>query len=117
MRELAELLTSLPRAAEYSQALTEYQLRNFSLLDVVSPGRSKGRTLAEWSTQRGLTPSEVMAVGDNLNDREMLEFAGIPVVMGNATPGLKKPGWIQTDTNDEEGLAKAIIKYALKRNQ
>ena len=57
-----------------------------------------------------------MAVGDNLNDREMLEFAGIPVVMGNATPELKRPGWIQTDTNDEEGLAKAIIKYALKRN-
>ncbi len=116
MRELAELLTSLPRAAEYSHALTEYQLRNFSLLDVLSPGRSKGRTLAEWSTQRGLTPSEVMAIGDNLNDREMLDFAGIPVVMGNATPGLKKHGWIQTDTNDEEGLAKAIIKYALKRN-
>lgn len=116
MRELAEVLSSLPRAAEYSHALTEYQLRNFSLLDVLSPGRSKGRTLAEWSTQRGLTPSEVMAVGDNLNDREMLEFAGIPVVMGNATPELKRPGWIQTDTNDEEGLAKAIIKYALKRN-
>ncbi|MED5377351.1 MAG: HAD hydrolase family protein [Acidobacteriota bacterium] len=56
------------------------------------------------------------AVGDQLYDREMLELAGIPVVMGNATPGLKKPGWIQTDTNDEEGLAKAIIKYALKRN-
>ena len=116
MRELAAFLSTLPRSAEYSHTLTEYQLRNFSLLDVLSPGRSKGRTLAEWSTQRGLRPSEVMAVGDNLNDREMLEFAGIPVVMGNATPELKRPGWIQTDTNDEEGLAKAIIEHALKRN-
>ena len=116
MRALATLLSSLPRAAEYSHALTEYQVRDFSLLDVLGPGRSKGRALAEWSAHRGLKRDEVMAVGDNLNDREMLEFAGIPVVMGNATSELKTFGWIETGTHAENGLFDAVAKHALGAN-
>ena len=113
MRTLARLLESLPRAAEYSHTLTEYPLRDFSLLDVLAPGRSKGRTLAEWAAHRDLTAGEVMAIGDNLNDREMLEFAGMPVVMGNAAPELRAFGWAETGTNDEGGLADAVAAYAL----
>ena len=37
--------------------------------------------------QLGLDPDQVMAIGDNFNDVEMLEYAGLPVVMGNAVPG------------------------------
>ncbi len=111
MRALADLLASLPRAEEYSHTLTEYPLRDFSLLDVLGPGRSKGRTLAEWATHRNLAAAEVMAIGDNLNDREMLEFAGTPVVMGNAAPELKTFGWAETGTNDAGGLADAIEKH------
>ena len=48
-----------------------------------------------------------MAVGDNLNDLEMLEFAGRPVVMGNALDELKTRGWAVTATNDEAGVARA----------
>ena len=51
-----------------------------------------------------------MAVGDNLNDREMLAFAGRPVVMGNAVEALGEPGWEITATHDECGLADAIDK-------
>ena len=114
MRALAELLASLPRAAEFSHTLTEYPLRDFSLLDVLGPGRSKGRTLAEWTLRRNLAATEVMAIGDNLNDHEMLEFAGTPVVMGNAAPELKAFGWAETGTNDEGGLADAIEKHVLE---
>ena len=49
-----------------------------------------------------------MAVGDNHNDRDMLEWAGTGVVMGNAEPALKIPGFHLTGTNDEAGLAQAI---------
>ena len=50
----------------------------------------------------------VMAVGDNLNDREMLAFAGAPVVMGNAVAPLLDRGWPVTGTHDDCGLAQAL---------
>ena len=43
----------------------------------------------------------------------MLEFAGLPVVMGNSVEGLKSQGWAVTLSNDDNGLAEAIRKYAL----
>jgi hypothetical protein len=43
----------------------------------------------------------------------MLEFAGLPIVMGNSVPELKTRGWAVTLTNDENGVAEAIRKYAL----
>ena len=74
-------------------------------------GCSKGAALADWASRQGLSPSEVMAVGDNLNDLEMLEFAGTPVVMGNAIDDLQTRGWNRTATNDEAGVAKAIETF------
>ena len=114
MRALVRDLRSQPIASEYSVAITEYELRDFSLVDVNAAGCSKGTTLARWATDEGYERSEVMAVGDNLNDLEMLEFAGIAVVMGNASDAVKraKPYHI-TGTNDEGGLADAIRRFAL----
>ena len=54
-----------------------------------------------------------MAVGDNLNDLQMLEFAGTPVVMGNGLAELKSRGWAVTASNDEAGVARAIERYIL----
>jgi hydroxymethylpyrimidine pyrophosphatase-like HAD family hydrolase len=56
-----------------------------------------------------------MAIGDNWNDREMLEFAGLPVVMANSVAELKTLGWAITLSNDECGVAAAINTYALKK--
>ena len=94
-------------------ALTEYAHRDFSLVDVNGEGCSKGATLARWAAERGLARDEVMAVGDNFNDAEMLEFAGTAVVMGNACAELKARGWKVTASNDEGGLAEAIRQFAL----
>jgi Cof subfamily protein (haloacid dehalogenase superfamily) len=113
MRELEERLRSDPFAGQYSVAVTEYEDRNLSLVDVIQRGCSKGAALAAWATRQGITRDEVMAVGDNLNDREMLEFAGLPVVMGNSVPALKSIGWIETLTNDEAGVAAAIERFVL----
>jgi hypothetical protein len=54
-----------------------------------------------------------MAIGDNFNDVEMLEFAGLPVVMGNAVPALLGRGWQTTGTQDDCGVASAIRRFAL----
>jgi hydroxymethylpyrimidine pyrophosphatase-like HAD family hydrolase len=54
-----------------------------------------------------------MAVGDNFNDVEMLEFAGLPVVMANSVDGLKHRGWVITGDNESAGVAEAIRTFAL----
>lgn len=112
IRELQQILQNAPAAVEYTLAITEYENKDFSILDVISPSCSKGATLKEWARRRGIAREDVMAVGDNWNDRDMLEFAGVPVVMGNCVPVLKSCGWPVTLTNDEGGLAAAIRTYA-----
>lgn len=113
MRRLAEFLSGLELSEQISITRTEYDYRNFSLLDITACDCSKGSTLEAWATARGFDREQVMAVGDNLNDREMLEFAGWPVVMGNAVPVLKTLGWRITGNHDEGGLAEAIRSIAL----
>jgi Cof subfamily protein (haloacid dehalogenase superfamily) len=108
MRQLVAELRALAAAEDFSVAVTEYAHRDFSLVDVNRAGCTKGSTLADYATARGMTSRDVLAVGDNLNDVEMLEFAGTAVVMGNATADLKSRGWHVTGTNDEDGLADAI---------
>lgn len=97
----------------YSVALTEYEFRDFSLVDVMQGGCSKGSTLAQWARTQGYVREEIMAVGDNLNDIEMLEFAGRPVVMGNAIADLQGRGWAVTASNDEAGVARAVETFIL----
>jgi len=108
MRVLAADVRRLPVAAELAITLTEYPERDFSLLDLTSGGCSKGAALAARARRLGIERRAVMAVGDNLNDLEMLEFAGVPVVMGNAVEPLKARGWPLAAAHDDCGLADAI---------
>ena len=114
MRALAELLTSLPRAREFSHTLTEYVHRDFSLLDVLTAGCSKGATLQRLAKRLAISRDEIMAIGDNLNDRDMLEFAGLAIVMGNAVPELKARGWPVTGNHDDGGLATAMEQFVFQ---
>jgi hydroxymethylpyrimidine pyrophosphatase-like HAD family hydrolase len=99
----------------FAVSKTEYEDRDFSIVDVIRWGCSKGVALAEWAQRRGIAREDVMAIGDNWNDREMLEFAGLPVVMANSVPELKSLGWPVTLSNDESGVAEAIRTYALRQ--
>jgi hypothetical protein len=113
MREVTAVLRGMEIADRFELALTEYENRNFSLVDVLHPGATKGAGLAEWARVRGYRREEIMAIGDNLNDRQMLQYAGVPVVMGNSVPELKQNGWHVTLTNDQGGVAAAIQRFAL----
>ena len=99
--------------AEYAVSLTEYVHRDFSLVDVTAPNATKGQALAWRARQLGLERDEVMAVGDNFNDLEMLEYAGTAVVMANAVDSLKRAGWHVTGHQDDAGLAAAVRRFAL----
>jgi hydroxymethylpyrimidine pyrophosphatase-like HAD family hydrolase len=94
-------------------ALTEYEHRDFSLLDITAPEATKGLALAWRAQQLGLPPSQVMAIGDNFNDLGMLEYAGFPVVMGNSVRDLRERGWHITGHQDEGGVAQAIERFVL----
>jgi Cof subfamily protein (haloacid dehalogenase superfamily) len=115
MRDAVAILRAHPAAKQFAVSVTEYEARNFSIVDVIRLGCSKGAALAEWAQRRGVAREDVMAIGDNWNDREMLEFAGLPVVMGNSSPELKSLGWAVTLSNDQDGVAHAIRTYALGR--
>lgn len=98
-------------ATEYTLSLTEYRDRDLSMVDVLQRGVTKAAALEEWARRRGIQREEVMAMGDNFNDLEMLEWAGRPVVMANGVAELKNRGWEITLGNDECGVAAAIRKF------
>jgi hypothetical protein len=92
---------------------TKYLTTNISILDVMNRGCTKGRALKIWAERCGIEPAEVMAVGDNFNDLEMLQYAGLPILMANHCPELHRPQWTRTLPNDQDGVAAAIQKYVL----
>ena len=114
MRTLVDALRAMPASDRFTVAITEYEKRDFALVDITGAGCSKGTALARWVAGRGWTRDAVMAIGDNLNDVEMLDFAGVAVVMGNATDALKARGYRLTGTNDEFGVAAAIEQHVLR---
>src|SRR3979411_1723715 len=114
MRAAEAVLRGAQATEGFKVAATVYESRDFSMIDVLHPHCSKGAALAEWATLRGLTREEVMAVGDNHNDLEMLSYAGVPVVMGNCVPELRNFGWHETASNDHNGVAAAIELFALR---
>ncbi|MGH9599476.1 MAG: HAD-IIB family hydrolase [Terracidiphilus sp.] len=97
---------------------TEYPARDLSILDLLPCGVSKGAALARLAARLGVDRGEVMAIGDNWNDLDMLEWAGQAVVMGNACRELrtlaKTNGWKQAPSNDHNGVA-VILEAAIAR--
>ncbi len=97
---------------------TEYPARDLSILDLLPPGVSKGWALQRLAASLGIDRKEVMAIGDNWNDVEMLEWAGQAVLMGNAAQELKTKaklrGWKQAPPNDEDGVAVVLEAEAAR---
>jgi len=111
MQRMSEALMALQKAEMGNRVTvlrTEYPRRDLSMIDVLNAGCSKGHALERWAAHRGLGREQVMAIGDNHNDVEMLEFAGHAVIMGNACEELRERGWQVTLGNDRCGVAAAI---------
>ncbi len=96
---------------------TIYPQLDFTLLDVLPQNSSKATGLARLAEIHNLTAENVMAIGDNYNDLDMLQYAKTPVVMGNASEGLlADENFYKTLSNDENGVAVAINKFILGEN-
>lgn len=82
-------------------------------IEVMSKGVSKGNAVGVLAKQYNISKEEVMCIGDSENDLSMIKFAGMGVAMGNGNELIKENSDYITDTNNEDGVAKAIEKFVL----
>ena len=80
------------------------------LIEILKKGVNKAYGLERLANHLNILPSEIAAVGDAANDIEMLRFAGTAVAMGNASETVKSIADMITDTNENNGVIKAIEK-------
>jgi hypothetical protein len=113
MAEAERALSAGGFASEVTVLKTQYEARDLCILDVLNRNCSKGHALRRWASHRGYQRKQVMAIGDNFNDIEMLEFAWVPVIMGNACAALKQNGWRVTLPNDECGVAAVLAELGV----
>ena len=84
-------------------------------LEMLAGGVHKGAALRALAEKLGIPIEQTMAIGDNENDLSMLHAAGVAVVMGNAVDAIKAQADYVTDTNDEDGVGRAVEKLVLNR--
>lgn len=82
-------------------------------IEVNAKGVNKGSGLLRLGELCGIAQEEIMAIGDDLNDVEMIRQAGFGVAMENGNALVKEQAQYITVTNDEDGVAKAIAKFVL----
>ena len=82
-------------------------------LEMVDARVNKGQALDFLAGRLGISQSEVMAIGDSMNDLDMIQYAGIGVAMGNANPTVRSAADYVTLGNAEDGVAVAVEKFAL----
>ncbi|XP_009140711.1 endoribonuclease YBEY, chloroplastic [Brassica rapa] len=82
------------------------------MLEIVPPGTSKGNGVKMLLNHLGVSPNEIMAIGDGENDIEMLELASWGVAMSNGAEKTKAVADVIGVSNDEDGVADAIYRYA-----
>jgi Cof subfamily protein (haloacid dehalogenase superfamily) len=108
MHRALKILAASGLNEEITVLRTEYLARDLSMIDILNTDCSKGHALERWANYRGIRREQVMAIGDNHNDIEMLAFAGMPFIMGNAVEELRSNGWRVTLPNDQNGVAAAV---------
>jgi len=84
-----------------------------NFLDLVHEKATKGNALKELADSMGIPYDQVIAIGNYYNDVEMIELAGLGIAMGNSPDDLKKIAQDVTVSNNENGVAQALMKYCL----
>lgn len=98
----------LPLGADLTESAPRY-------LEVMPSGVNKGRGLRALCTSLGIDLSEVAAIGDYLNDTEMLQNAGLSGAVANAHLDIKNLSQVTVSSNEEGGVGEFIARYVLQR--
>jgi len=104
----AHLLTNPALLERVTVLKTQYDHRDLCIIDVLNRGVTKGHALRRWAEHHAIPRERIVAIGDNFNDIEMLDYAGIPFIMGNACAELRSAGYRLTLGNDQNGVAHAV---------
>lgn len=108
--EIAQVLQYL-RDSNFSES--SFYLSKPNYLEITNSQVSKEIALRELAKIYGLTLDQTMTLGDNYNDVPMLKIAGLGVAMKNAPTDIQKCANVVTETNNQNGVSKAIEKYVL----
>ena len=113
--QMAALLPQLERAIASPSKIerTVYPAQGVGILDVLDASVGKAEALRFLLRRFGVREAETLAIGDNWNDREMLEVAGLGLVMGNACAEMRALGLPVLPSNDEDGVAIALERHVL----
>lgn len=93
--------------------LTNKNYQGF-ILEVLQAGVSKWQALAQLAAQEGISHTDIMAVGDDRNDMDMLHHAGLGIAMGNAIAEVQAAADVVTGSNADDGLAQALERFILR---
>ena len=85
-------------------------------LDITHPLANKGTALSEIAKLLRVSLTQIAVIGDGSNDVAMFERSGLSIAMGNASPEVQQSADLVTDSNEEEGFAKAIEQLILGGN-
>src|SRR6185312_488609 len=83
-------------------------------LDVTNPRANKGTVVATLSTRLNIPMEQIATIGDMPNDILMFRKSGFSIAMGNASDAVKAQASAVTDSNENEGFAKAVRKFVLR---
>jgi Cof subfamily protein (haloacid dehalogenase superfamily) len=96
-------------------ANTSFYLSKDNYLEITHTKVSKETAISALAEYYEIKPSEIMAIGDNYNDLPMLELAGLGIAMANSPIEVKTAADFLTDSNNEDGVAKAIEEHVLSQ--
>ena len=100
--------------SRYSSQINTTKSKPF-FLEISHPLATKGIALKELAQSLDIKQEEVIAIGDNLNDLDMIAYAGCGVAVGNAVAELKAIANFITANNEDDGVAEAIEKLVLRK--
>jgi Cof subfamily protein (haloacid dehalogenase superfamily) len=114
MIEAERRMNACQWADDFECVRTAYPGNDLSILDLLPKGVSKRTALERLANRLDIPREEIMAIGDNWNDESMLDWAGVGVLMGNATSDLRElapqRGWRIGPTNSDDGVAQMLEK-------
>ncbi|WP_196594053.1 Cof-type HAD-IIB family hydrolase [Pectinatus sottacetonis] len=84
-----------------------------TLLEIIDSTVSKAEAIKYFAGQFNIRKEEIIAFGDNYNDIDMLEYAGMGIAMGNAPDEIKRAAKMVTDSNDSDGIYNALRKLKI----
>jgi Cof subfamily protein (haloacid dehalogenase superfamily) len=100
-----------PQLAEAFGGLIEVVRSKPAYIEMTRRGISKAHALEQLAQRYGLSRDQIMAIGDSFNDLEMIRYAGIGVAVANAAPQVKEAADYVTLSNEEAGVAEALIRF------